>query len=141
MSKSNIIIILHLKNDFVLLLFNYLFYWNVFFLLYWTGEFRGHKPFQSLSSLQNLTFLDLAWNSMVCDDTLIMMLSNMPLLDRLNLEGLKYISSKPFLPIISKHENWYEMKNRITKRLRSNSCIDQNLSKRDIIKHQVRILI
>ena len=61
-------------------------------------------------------------------------------LECLELKGLESISPALFLSIISNHEDWYEMRNRITKRLRSNNGIDQNLSDDDINKLQVLIL-
>ncbi|XP_071941710.1 uncharacterized protein [Antedon mediterranea] len=50
--------------------------------------------------------LDVSWNSELTDVTVCCLLINCPLLDNLCLDGLKCITSKPFLPIIAELVRW-----------------------------------
>ena len=94
-----------------------------------------------LSSLQKLTSIDLSWNCMISDDTILTLFGEMPLLEEAVLIGLKCLSSNPFLPMIYNYKEWYQLKKDITKKILAEKAgLDESqnkLLKKNIHKHQV----
>ncbi|XP_065071249.1 uncharacterized protein LOC135695947, partial [Rhopilema esculentum] len=83
-------------------------------------------------SLRNLTFVDLSWNCMLTDDTISTLLGSCPMLNEAVLAGLKRITSKPFLPIISDRTEWRSCLKAIRSRIRrSNYAAKKGVSVSD----------
>ncbi|XP_066926221.1 uncharacterized protein [Clytia hemisphaerica] len=93
-----------------------------------------------LTSLQKLTSIDLSWNCMVSDDTIIALFGNMPVLEEAVLIGLKCLSSNPFLPMIYNYKEWYRLKTDITKKILAEKSdleeSEKKLLRKNIHKHQ-----
>lgn len=92
---------------------------------------------QNLSALQELTSIDLSWNTFITDETLSLLLHHCVCLRTAILVGLKRISSQPFLPIITNHKSWYCLKDKICKRLQSQLGKDS----RSRLKNLARFII
>jgi len=77
-----------------------------------------------VQSLKNLTFIDLSWNCLLTDETLSALMISCVMLRETVLAGLKRISSKPFLPIISGLSEWKAKRESIRRRLQKRSEIN-----------------
>ena len=59
-----------------------------------------------VKSLPRLRLIDLSWNSSLTDESILGLFNSCPCLHEVTIAGLKRITSKPFLPIISGLAKW-----------------------------------
>ena len=90
--------------------------WDAYFALYFLG--LNDSSCQSMcKSLPYLRKLDMSWNSSLTDEALFSLFHSCPLLIDVKVAGLKRITAKPFLPIISELSRWRIVRERIRNRL------------------------
>lgn len=87
-----------------------------------------------VQKLKDLTYIDLSWNCLLTDQTLSALLVSCVMLSEAVLAGLKRITSKPFLSMISGISEWNITRESIRSHLRK-----KELNARDIGALEVRI--
>lgn len=70
-----------------------------------------------VKALSNLRIIDLSWNSSLTDDSLVKLFHSCQFIQEVTVAGLKRISSKPFLSIISGLVKWQQVRSVIKHRL------------------------
>ena len=92
-------------------------------------------------NLPHLRRVDLSWNSSLTDDAITVLCRSCPGLREVTISGLKRITSKPFLPIITDVETWRERRDVIKARLRQSvAATDFVTRERDISRLEVSCL-
>eukprot|EP00794_Sanderia_malayensis_P005243 gene5243-5907_t len=85
-----------------------------------------------LPNMKQLVYIDLSWNCMLTDETVSKLFICCPLLREAVLSGLKRISTKPFLPIISGLVEWRAKREIIAYRLRTRGIITRNIASQEV---------
>ena len=94
-----------------------IFWWLTLSLYLYISGLNDSVCIPLVKTLSNLRIIDLSWNSSLTDDSLVNLFHSCQFIQEVTVAGLKRISSKPFLSIISGLVKWQQVRSVIKHRL------------------------
>ena len=90
-----------------------------------------------IKCLPSLYAVDLSWNLSITDETIQLLFTVCSNIQCVKIAGLKRITSKAFLPLISQRERWNKIRQTIFKRLQLQLGANCRKRLKDLSKYEV----